>query len=250
MKSSNLISVNQLTRYFGALCAADHVSLSFARNETHAIIGPNGAGKSTLINLITGDLQPDAGSVVLDQEDITSLSVEARSLKGLARSFQITELINGFSVLQNVCLAVQGQRRRSLDFFGRADQDPELLDPARLALQQIGLEHRANDPVEHLSHGEKRQCEIAIALAQQPKVLLLDEPMAGMGEDETRQLVQLLQQLKHQLTIILVEHDMQAVFALADRISVLTAGRVIASDRPETIRTNAVVQQAYLGGDL
>lgn len=250
MTPSAMISVEGLTRRFGALCATDNVSLSFARNETHAIIGPNGAGKSTLINLITGELRPDAGCIALDADDITGLSVAARSLKGLARSFQITELINGFTVLQNVCLAVQGQLRQSFDFMHRADQRAELLEPAREALRQIGLEHRANDRVENLSHGEKRQCEIAIALAQRPKVLLLDEPMAGMGEDETRHLVRLLQQLKHQVTIILVEHDMQAVFALADRISVLTAGRVLASDVPEMIRSNAAVQQAYLGGDL
>ncbi len=250
MNTSAIISVDQLTRRFGALCATDNVSLSFARNETHAIIGPNGAGKSTLINLITGDLRPDAGCIMLDTENVTGLSVAARSLKGLARSFQITELINGFTVLQNLCLAVQGRLQQSFNLIHRADRKPELLEPAQQALAQIGLEHRANDPVEHLSHGEKRQLEIAIALAQRPKVLLLDEPMAGMGEDETRQLVRLLQQLKHQMTIILVEHDMQAVFALADRISVLTSGRVLASDIPEMIRNNPAVQRAYLGGDL
>lgn len=250
MTTSAVISVERLTRRFGALCATDNVSLSFARNETHAIIGPNGAGKSTLINLITGELRPDAGHITLETDDITRLNVAARSLKGLARSFQITELIDGFTVLQNVYLAVQGRLEKSFDFMHCADQISELLEPAQEALEQIGLAHRANDRVENLSHGEKRQCEIAIALAQRPKVLLLDEPMAGMGEEETRHLVQLLQRLKHQMTIILVEHDMQAVFALSDRISVLTAGRVLASDVPEMIRQNAAVQQAYLGGDL
>lgn len=245
-----MIEVRGLVKHFGALIATDHVSLQFAQNQTHAIIGPNGAGKSTLINLITGDLAADAGQIVLDGEDITGLSVATRSLKGLARSFQITELVTGFSALENVCLAVQGRLRKSFRFFRPASQDMTLIEPANKSLAQVGLTLRAHDPVETLSHGEKRQLEIAIALALNPKVLLLDEPMAGMGEDETHKMVALLQGLKHQLTIILVEHDMQAVFALADKISVLTAGQVLASDSPSAIRSNPAVQQAYLGGDL
>jgi branched-chain amino acid transport system ATP-binding protein len=250
MSAEGRLEVRGLVRRFGALLATDQVSLDFRPQETHAIIGPNGAGKSTLINLITGDLAADAGQIVLDGEDITALSVARRSLKGLARSFQITELVTGFTALDNVCLAVQGRLRTSFQFLRPAAADRALTEPAQAALAQVGLAHRAGERVETLSHGEKRQLEIAIALALEPKVLLLDEPMAGMGEDETHKMVELLQGLKHRYTILLVEHDMHAVFALADRISVLTAGHVLASDTPDAIRNNPAVQQAYLGGDL
>lgn len=244
------LEIRGLVKRFGALAATDDVSLAFQPNETHAIIGPNGAGKSTLINLITGDLAADAGQIFLEGEDITRLGVARRTLRGLARSFQITELVTGFSALDNVCLAVQGRQQKSFHFFRAASADTGLIAPAQAALAQVGLLHRADDRVETLSHGEKRQLEVAIALALEPKVLLLDEPMAGMGEDETRKMVELLRGLKHRYTILLVEHDMHAVFALADHISVLTAGHVLASDTPESIRRNASVQKAYLGGEL
>ncbi len=250
MNMTPMIQLEGLTKQFGALLATDAVSLTFLKNQTHAIIGPNGAGKSTLINLITGDLKPDAGRILLAREDITSLDVPSRCLKGLARSFQITELITGFTALQNVCLAVQGRLRKSFSFFTPADENHDLLEPAAESLAQVGLSHRAADLVETLSHGEKRQLEIAMALALQPSILLLDEPMAGMGEEETRAMVALLQSLKPQYTLILVEHDMPAVFALADQITVLNAGGVLATGLPEIVRNDPAVQRAYLGGDL
>ena len=250
MNMTPAIQLQGLTKKFGALLATDAISLTFLNNQTHAIIGPNGAGKSTLINLITGDLVPDTGRILLAGEDITTLDVPSRCLSGLARSFQITELITGFTALQNVCLAVLGRLKKSFSFFTPADHDPALLEPALEALTQVGLARRAGDLVETLSHGEKRQLEIAMALALQPNILLLDEPMAGMGEDETRAMVALLQSLKRQYTIILVEHDMPAVFALADQITVLNAGRVLATGSPDAVRNDPAVQQAYLGGDL
>lgn len=250
MKTLPVLELQALSKHFGALVATDSVSLTFVHNETHAIIGPNGAGKSTLINLITGDLPPDAGQILLAGENITKLDVPRRVMKGLARSFQVTELIGDFTTLQNICLAVQGRLRKSFRFFNVADQDRAVLDLATDALAAVGLCHRAPDLVETLSHGEQRQLEIAMALALQPKILLLDEPMAGMGDEETRTMVTLLQSLKPRHTIILVEHDMPSVFALADRITVMNAGHVLASGSPDLVRQDHAVQQAYLGGDL
>jgi branched-chain amino acid transport system ATP-binding protein len=223
------------------------VVLDVARGELHAVIGPNGAGKTTLIGQLSGEITPDAGRVHFDGRDITALPVYERSMLGLARSFQITSLFLDFTALDNVALAVQAHAGHSFHFWRSARREPELREPARAALERVGLARRADEIVANMSHGEHRQLELAMALATKPKMLLLDEPMAGLGPEESARMVQTLRELKQQVTILLIEHDMEAVFALADRISVLVYGRVIASGAPDAIRANAEVRQAYLG---
>jgi branched-chain amino acid transport system ATP-binding protein len=245
--ADNLLTVDGLTKRFGGVLASDGISLDVARGELHAIIGPNGAGKTTLIGQLTGELTPDTGRVHFDGQDITALPVYTRSALGLARSFQITSLFLDFTALDNVALAVQAHAGHSFHFWRNARTEPELREPARAALARAGLAHRADEIVANMSHGEHRQIELAMALATKPRMLLLDEPMAGLGPEESARMVQTLRELKQELTILLIEHDMEAVFALADRISVLVYGRVIASGAPDAIRANAEVRQAYLG---
>jgi branched-chain amino acid transport system ATP-binding protein len=242
-----LLQIEGLTKRFGGVIASDEISLDVPRGELHAIIGPNGAGKTTLIGQLTGELDPDAGRIRFDGADITALPVHRRSQLGLARSFQITSLFLDFNALDNVALAVQAHAGHSFRFWRNARHETELREPARAALQRVGLSARADVLVANLSHGEHRQLEIAMALATGPRMLLLDEPMAGMGPEESARMVRTLRALKAELTILLVEHDMEAVFALADRITVLVYGRVIASGAPEAIRRNAEVREAYLG---
>jgi branched-chain amino acid transport system ATP-binding protein len=242
-----LLQVEGLIKRFGGVLASDGINLSIATGELHAIIGPNGAGKTTLIGQLTGEIAPNAGRILFAGEDITDVPTYQRSMRGLARSFQVTSLFSDFTALDNVALAVQAHAGSSFHFWRNARTEPELRDPARAVLERVGLVHRADTLVSAMSHGEQRQLEIAMALATRPKMLLLDEPMAGMGPEESARLVRTLIDLKRQYTILLVEHDMEAVFALADRISVLVYGRVIATGLPEEIRANADVQQAYLG---
>jgi branched-chain amino acid transport system ATP-binding protein len=229
------------------LVASDAISLAIPPGELHAIIGPNGAGKTTLIGQLTGEITSDDGRILFAGSDITRLPSWRRSMLGLARSFQITSVFPDFTALDNVALAVQAHSGHSFRFWRDARRDPDLRVPARAALIRVGLADRADMLVSRMSHGEHRQLEIAMALASGPRMLLLDEPMAGMGPDESARLVKLLRELKRELTILLIEHDMEAVFALADRITVLVYGRVIASDAPDAIRANAEVRQAYLG---
>jgi branched-chain amino acid transport system ATP-binding protein len=242
-----ILNVTDLNKRFGGLRATCDVSLRVLRDETHALIGPNGAGKTTLINQLNGTFLPDSGAVLFDGTDITRQPSHIRALKGIARSFQISSVIPDFTALQNVALAVQGQQGHSFRFWKRADDDAALQTPAHAALILAGLGERATTLVTQLSHGERRQLEIAIALAMKPKLLLLDEPMAGMGRTESARLVQLLLRLKGQYTIVMVEHDMDAVFSLADRVSVLVNGRIVATGEPREIRADPVVQAAYLG---
>jgi len=242
-----LLQIDGLSKRFGGVVASDEISLSVPQGELHAIIGPNGAGKTTLIGQLSGEIVPDAGRMHFDGQDITELPVHSRSLLGLARSFQITSLFADFTALENVALAVQAHAGHSFRFWRPARMEPELREPARVALERVGLSHRANTMLAAMSHGEHRQLELAIALASQPSMLLLDEPMAGLGPDESARMVKTLRELKRELTILLIEHDMAAVFALADRITVLVYGRVIASGDPASIRANAEVRQAYLG---
>jgi branched-chain amino acid transport system ATP-binding protein len=211
------------------------------------VIGPNGAGKTTLIAQLSGQVAPDSGRITFAGENITEMPMHVRSRLGLARSFQITSLFLDLSVLDNVALAVQAHAGHSFHFWRNARKQASLREPARAALARVGLAERADVLVSRLSHGEHRQLEIAMALATGPRMLLLDEPMAGMGPDESARVVSTLRELKGELTILLIEHDMEAVFALADRITVLVYGRIIASDAPDAIRTNAEVRQAYLG---
>ena len=242
-----LLSVRGLRKHYGGLAVTNNVSLEVQPGEIHALIGPNGAGKTTLIHQITGTVMPDAGRVIFAGRDITRLSLPQRVHAGLARSFQITSIIAGFSVLENVTLAAQGQSGSSFRFFRAAAGEAALNENARAALAEVGLADRASIIAGALSHGEKRALEIAIALATRPKLLLLDEPLAGAGPEETEKLITLLRGLKSRYAVLLVEHDMQAVFALADRISVLAEGRIIASGSTADIRLSAEVRAAYLG---
>ena len=242
-----LLRVDGLVRRFGGILATDHVSLDVARGELHAIIGPNGAGKTTLISQLTGHLAPHAGSIFLGGQDITGLPAYRRSALGLARSFQVTSLLPDFTAAYNVALAAQAHDGHSFRFWGNARKERGLREAARTALERVGLVGRADVPVSKLSHGEQRELELAVALATKPRLLLLDEPMAGLGVTESARMVKLLSELRKEVTIVLVEHDMEAVFALADRISVLVYGRVIASGLPSEIRQNDEVKRAYLG---
>src|SRR5713101_8467489 len=241
------LAVRGLSKSFGGLRATDRVDLDVVRGETHAIIGPNGAGKTTLLSQLAGDLSVDAGTISFAGRDIAGLDAPARARLGLARSFQITSIFREFTALDNVALAVQARSGHSFRFWRDARQETGLRAPAQAALARVGLAERAHVLVSKLSHGEHRQLEIAMALATSPRMLLLDEPMAGMGPDESARMVKMLRELKRELTILLIEHDMEAVFALADRITVLVYGRIIASGTPEAIRANAEVRQAYLG---
>jgi branched-chain amino acid transport system ATP-binding protein len=242
-----LLRVEKLVRRFGGILATDHVSLDVAQGELHAIIGPNGAGKTTLISQLTGHLSPNSGHVFLAGRDITGLPAYRRSALGLARSFQITSLLADFTAADNVALAAQAHHGHSFRFWGNARKEKVLRDAAQAALDRVGLGGRADVLVSRLSHGEQRELELAVALATRPQLLLLDEPMAGLGVTESARMVKLLQELRREVTIVLVEHDMEAVFALADRISVLVYGRVIASGEPQAIRQNDEVKRAYLG---
>jgi branched-chain amino acid transport system ATP-binding protein len=242
-----LLRVDKLVRRFGGIVATDQVSLDVASGELHAIIGPNGAGKTTLISQLTGQLFPNAGSIRLAGRDITRVPAYRRSALGLARSFQITSLLLDFTAADNVALAAQAHDGHSFHFWGDARKVPHLRQAAQAALDRVGLGLRADVLVSRLSHGEQRELELAVALATSPQLLLLDEPMAGLGVTESARMVRLLQELRREVSIVLVEHDMDAVFALADRITVLVYGEVIASDAPTAIRGNAAVQEAYLG---
>ena len=243
----DLLQVESLSKRFGGIVATDDLSIAIPEGQLHAVIGPNGAGKTTLIAQLSGELTPDSGRIQFDGSDLTTLSTPMRSALGLARSFQITSLFLDLSVLDNVALAVQAHAGHSFHFWRDARREPELRDPARARLARVGLTARENLPASALSHGERRQLELAMALASKPRMLLLDEPMAGLGPEESARMVAMLRELKKEVTILLVEHDMEAVFALADRVSVLVYGRIIATGAPEAVRANAQVRQAYLG---
>ena len=248
--NKTLLEVRGLRKSFGALLASDDVDLEVLEGETHAIIGPNGAGKTTLISQLAGSLLPDRGRVRFAGEDITALSAPARARRGFARSFQITSIYPDFTALENVMLAVQAHSGSSFRFWRPAREEATLRSPASAILEEVGLSGRGDVLAANLAHGEQRALEIATALATRPRLLLLDEPVAGMGEEETQRMIALLSSLKGGKTLILVEHDMDAVFSLADRISVLVYGRIIATGRPEEIRANSEVRRAYLGEEI
>ena len=244
-----LLQIDGLSKRFGGVIATDNVTFAVPEGELHAVIGPNGAGKTTLISQLAGELAPDAGRIVFAGADVTALPVWRRSLLGLARSFQITSLFPDFTALDNVALAAQAHAGHSFHFWKAARGERGLRETARAALERVGMLDRAGARVSRLSHGEHRQIEIAMALATSPRLLLLDEPMAGLGPNESARMLALLRELKRQYTIVLIEHDMDVVFALADRVSVLVYGRVIATGAPDVIRADAQVRQAYLGDD-
>ncbi len=245
-----VLQVSGLIKSFGGVLATDNVHLTVLPFETHAVIGPNGAGKTTLIAQLSGALRPDAGEIHFKGRDITHFPPYRRSLAGLARSFQITSVVQEMTVLQNVALAVQAHRGHSFRFWHPAAADRELIEPAMERLEQVSLAERAHDLTNALSHGERRQLEIAMALATDAELLLLDEPMAGMGIEESSRMVSTLQALKGEKTMLLVEHDMDVVFTLADRISVLVYGKVIATGSPEEVRSDDAVRRAYLGDEV
>jgi branched-chain amino acid transport system ATP-binding protein len=247
--SAPLLATTRLNKRFGGLLALADVTLTVMPGEIHAIIGPNGAGKTTLVSALAGELRPNAGAVHFAGRDISRLPPDRRAALGIARSFQITSLFREFTALDNVALAVQAHAGHSYRFWGDAGRDPDLRDPARAVLASVGLGARGHVRAGDLAHGEQRQLEIAMALATRPRLLLLDEPMAGMGPDESQRMIEFLRTLKARQTMLLVEHDMDAVFALADRISVMVYGRVIATGAPEAIRANREVRAAYLGDE-
>ena len=244
-----ILKIIGLSKQFGGITATNNIDLNITDGEIHAVIGPNGAGKTTLISQLSGDLQADKGAIVFQGNLVNNMSSNKRSLLGIARTFQITSLMLDMSTLENVMLAVQAHSGHSYCFWQDARQDDQLVEPALKVLKQVGLLGRKNIMTRELSHGEHRQLEIAMALATQPKLLLLDEPMAGMGAEETQKLIAILKKLKTGKTMILIEHDMNAVFSLADRITVMVYGKIIATGSPKEIRANQKVKAAYLGDE-
>ena len=244
-----ILKIIRLCKQFGGIAATDNIDLEIRQGEIHAVIGPNGAGKTTLISQLSGDLKADKGAILFQGDLINNMSSNKRSLLGIARTFQITNLMLDMSTLENVALAVQGHSGHSYRFWQDARKDDQLVEPALKVLKQVGLLGRKDIMTRELSHGEHRQLEIAMALATQPKLLLLDEPMAGMGAEETQKLIAILKKLKTGKTMILIEHDMNAVFSLADRITVMVYGKIIATGSPKEIRANQKVKAAYLGDE-
>ena len=242
-----LLEAQSISKAFGALQANQDVTLTVRPGEIHALIGPNGAGKTTLLSQLAGELPPDRGRILFCGEDITRLAVHARARLGLARSFQITSLFRSFTAADNVAMGIQARETHSFRFWRAARRDRTLREPARTVLEQVGLAAKADQRATQLSHGDQRRLELAMALATDPALLLLDEPLAGMGPEEGLRMTELLNKLRRSHGILLVEHDMDAVFKLADRITVLVEGRTIASDGPDAIRGNPAVQKAYLG---
>ena len=246
---SPILSIQNLSKKFGAVIASEDVSIDLYQGEIHGLIGPNGAGKSTLIKQISGELKQDSGKIVLGEVEISNYPVLARAKMGLARSFQVSSIIPNFTVLENVILAIQGNLGLTFKFWKPVSKNQELIEAAHGYLDQVDLKMRMSVVAAELSHGERRKLEISMALALEPKVFLLDEPMAGLGAAGSKVMTKQLAKLKSRAPILLIEHDMDAIFALADRISVLVYGRVIASGTVDEIRNNADVRQAYLGSD-
>jgi branched-chain amino acid transport system ATP-binding protein len=242
-----ILSVRGLTKRFGAHVVSDNINFDLVTCEVHAVIGPNGAGKTTLINQLVGELTPDAGVIYFNGRDITALPVYQRSLLGFSRSYQITSVFPEFTALENVSIAAQAHDGHSFGIWYPAAREETLTRPALASLEKVGLADKAHFLVAELGHGERRQLELAMALVSKSKLLLLDEPMAGMGPRESEAMVQLLSTLKGHYTVLLIEHDMDAVFALADRISVLVYGKIIATGPPNEIRNSPQVRKAYLG---
>ncbi|MCB5364357.1 ABC transporter ATP-binding protein [Pusillimonas sp. CC-YST705] len=247
MTDTAKLEIRNLRKSFGALVATNDVNISVRPGELHALIGPNGAGKTTLISQISGEMFPDSGQILLDGNDITRLPAHKRASVGLARSFQISQLYNDFTVEDNVAMAVQAQSNKRFNLLSDARKDAALRQPAKEALQRVGLGDAGHLMVSELAHGKKRQLELAIALSLNASVLLLDEPMAGLGAEESLLMRDILLDLKGQYAILLVEHDMDIVFSLADRVTVLVYGKPVFTGTPEEVRHNPIVRDAYLG---
>jgi branched-chain amino acid transport system ATP-binding protein len=244
---ADILTVKSLRKSFGALKATDDLNLEVEKGTIHALSGPNGAGKTTAINQLSGEMLADSGTITFDGQDVTNWPIYKRAQFGLQRSYQITSLFPEFTALDNVAIAIQATDGHSFRFWGKAREDKSLIDPAMEVLKQVGLDHLAHTPVTDLAHGQQRQVELAMTLATHPKMLLLDEPMAGMGQRESLDMMEVLRPLKGKITVLLVEHDMDVVFALADKISVLVRGHNIVTGTPDEIRANEEVRIAYLG---
>jgi len=247
--SDPILKVEQLKKSFGGVVATDSLDFDVMPGEIHAVIGPNGAGKTTFVAQIAGMLKSDSGRILFDGQDIGAKTAPQRSHMGLARSFQITSVFREFTALENVALSIQAHSGHSFKFWKRASTDADLTEPAQKILDDVGLGERALTLAGNLAHGQQRQLEIAMALATRPKMLLLDEPTAGMGTEESEQMRQFLDRLKGDYSMLLIEHDMDTVFSLADRVTVLVYGRAIATGTPTEIRNNDEVRAAYLGED-
>jgi len=245
-----MLELRSVTKRFGGVVATDNVALEVVQGEVHALIGPNGAGKTTLIGQISGSLQTDVGTVRFLEKDVTALRQHQRVRLGLARSYQITSIFRRFTVLDNLALAVQARSGSSFSFWRPVAAEAVLFDEARTISREIGLAERLGVMAGNLAHGEQRALEVGLALATRPRLVLLDEPMAGMGPEESQRVIALIDRIRAGVTVLLVEHDMDAVFRLADRITVLVNGRVIASGRPAEIRADKDVRRAYLGDEL
>ena len=247
--TSPILKIVNLNKNFGGVIATENVSLEIQAGEVHALIGPNGAGKTTLVSQISGILPSDRGEIEFDHQSITHLSAPKRSLKGLARSFQITSILKDFTCQENVVLAILAHSGHSFHIWRQLKKEKKLQDKALEVLETIGLGMHCNTIAGELAHGEQRQLEIAVALAMDPKLLVLDEPLAGMGRTDSVEMIRFLKNLKGKYSILLIEHDMDAVFELADTISVMVYGRLIASGPPKTVRSEPIVREAYLGRD-
>ena len=247
--TDTILEVRALSKYFGGLAAVDHVSLEVGVGKLHAVIGPNGAGKTTLVDMLSGDVMPTSGSVCFRGQDISRLAPEKRSRLGIGRSYQKTHIFPAFSALENCRLAAQSRQPHPLNWLRAALSYEDIVNRARRALEQVGLSHRADETALALSHGAQRQLEIAMCLATDPQLLLLDEPLAGMGTEESVKMVELIARLAESRAVLLVEHDMDAVFQLAKVLMVMVDGKILASGAPEEIRANRTVQAAYLGND-
>ena len=242
-----VLRAKKISKHFGGLVAVSNVSIDCPPREIHAVIGPNGAGKSTLINLLSGDLRTTAGEIYIGEERIDRMSVSQKSKLGIGRTYQRTNIFPNLSLFENCFLAAQAYHGTSLRFFKGARAYVDVRDTARMAIEKVDLQSISNRLVGTLSHGEQRQVEIAIALATKPKILLLDEPLAGMGAEESENIINLLSELKSEYAMLLVEHDINAIFALADRLTVMVDGEVIDCGLPNDVRENPRVQEAYLG---
>jgi branched-chain amino acid transport system ATP-binding protein len=247
--ASPILSIQKLSKKFGAVIANEDVSIDLYQGEIHGLIGPNGAGKSTLIKQISGEINQDSGKIILEENEISNHPVFERAKMGLARSFQVSSVIPNFTVLENVILAIQGNLGQTFKFWKPVSKNHELINAAHIYLEQVDMKMRMSVLASELSHGERRKLEISMALALEPKVFLLDEPMAGLGAAGSKVMTKQLAKLKSRAPILLIEHDMDAIFALADRISVLVYGRIIASGTVDEIRSNADVREAYLGSE-
>jgi branched-chain amino acid transport system ATP-binding protein len=245
-----MLLLKNISKRFGGVVATDDITLEVRRGEVHALIGPNGAGKTTLIGQISGSVATDRGEILFEGENITREAVHERVKRGLARSYQITSIFRRFSVLDNLALAVQARSGSSFSFWRPVASEKPLYEQARAIAGEIGLQEKENAIAATLAHGEQRALEVGLALATRPQLVLLDEPMAGMGPQESQHIIGLIERIRARVTVLLVEHDMDAVFRLADRISVLVDGRLIATDSPERIRINAEVRKAYLGDEV